>query len=329
MSFALCSDISIGKYKSIKPNMVKINRSIYEYVDRAILKLPVTARVEHRDKIIVQKVEVANQFIEGDKVFIKLGYNGNLRDEFIGFVSRVNFTSPVEIECEGYSYQLRKKTYLKTFVNVQLIDVLKYLISGTDIVLDKNIPSFKIDKIIFKNATGTEALELIKKVSDNTIRIFFTGNILYAGLLYLNPNPKEDIKYKMRWNVIKDGNLKLRRAKNNIVQVHYIGKKKDGSNVLCKAGKITASDTKVISSHAVTDQSTLKSMADAKLKTLSFDGYEGNITAFGIPYCEPGNAAKLIDEKYPAREGRYIIESTEVVYGMSGFRRVVGISFKL
>ncbi len=88
-------------------------------------------------------------------------------------------------------------------------------------------------------------------------------------------------------------------------------------------------DKKVIKSHSITDEATLKQMADAKMKWLSFDGYEGKITAFGIPYCEPGYRAILDDKKYLERSGNYLVESTEVTYGMSGFKRIVGIGEKL
>lgn len=332
MAFQVCSDIAIGKFKRVKPNSVKVTKSMFEYVDRAVMKLPITARIKRAGEVITEAVETAKQFGEGDKVVIQLGYNGSLKTEFTGFVSRINFTSPLEVECEGYSYQLRKKTYLKTFVNVQLLDVLKYLISGTDIVLDtKNIPSFKIDKMILKNNTGTEALELIKKISDNTLRIFFTGNVLYAGLQYLKP--RADVKYRMGWNVIKDGNLKLRQAKNQEVTVHYIGERNDGKKIKVESMSAGNSgidgDKKVIKSHSITDQTTLKQMADAKVKWLSFDGYEGKITAFGTPYCEPGDRAILEDNKYQERSGNYLVESIEVTYSMAGFRRIVGIGSKL
>jgi hypothetical protein len=342
--FVLNSDITIGTYKRVKPHEVKITKSMFEYVDKAILKLPITARIKQAGEIVTETIETAKAFNEGDKVIIQLGYNGSLKTEFEGYISRVNFTSPLEVECEGYSYQLRKKTYLHTFKSVELLQVLKYLVSGTDIKLDeKLIPSFKIEKLVLQNHSGTEALEMIKKISDNTIRLFFTGNLLYAGLQYLKP--KADVKYKMGWNVIKDGNLKLRQAKNQDVIVHYIGEKKDGTKVKVKVGNHvrtasanvavasgaagTTGETKVIKTHAVIDESSLKQMANAKLTSLSYDGYEGKITAFGIPYCEPGYRAVLNDEKYPERSGNYIVESMEVLYGMRGFRRTVGIGAKL
>ena len=337
--FVLNSDITIDKFTGVKPNDVNIKKSMYDYVDRCTIKMPISARVKQAGKLATESVETSKLITEGMKVNINLGYNGLMNNEFIGFVSRVNLTTPCEVMCEGYSYQLRKKTYLKTFVKAELIDVLKYLVDGTDIVLDKaNIPSFKIEKLVLQNHSGTEALELIKKISDNTINIFFTGKLLYAGLQYLVT--KADVKYTIGWNVIKDGNLKLRQASNDNVTVNYIGEKKDGTKVKVngktKANVIKTSatsgnsgETKVIKTHTVTDESTLQSMADKKVSTLSYDGYEGKITAFLFPYCEPGYRAVLVDNKYPDRGGNYLIDSTEVSYGMSGARRTVGIAFKL
>jgi hypothetical protein len=328
--FVLNSNITIGIFKRVKPTGVKITKSIFEFVDKAVLKMPITTRIKRAGEIITASVETAKVFNEGDKVEVELGYNGILKTEFIGFISRVNFTSPLEVECEGYSYQLRKKTYLKTFVNTELIEILKYLITDTDIILDKpRIPQFVIAKLKLNNNTGVEALEMLKKISDKNISIFFTGNILYAGLQYLQP--KADVKYRLGWNVLKDGNLKQRRASNDKITVNYIGEKKDGSKISVSAHStdITAPVTKVITVHAITDEASLRAMANNKLLKLSFDGYEGKITAFGVPYCEPGYRAVVQDQKYKERSGNYIVQSTEINYDTSGFRRIVGIGAKL
>jgi len=68
-------------------------------------------------------------------------------------------------------------------------------------------------------------------------------------------------------------------------------------------------------------------MAEINLNTVFKDafGYE----AFGQPYCEPGYKAILIDDKYKERGGNYLVTSTEVVYGMNGFRRTVKIGNQL
>lgn len=330
---------------------VKISKSMLQFTDRAVIKLPITARIKRAGEVITESVETAKQFSEGDAVQIDLGYNGSLKTEFIGFISRINFTAPLEVECEGYSYQLRKRTYTKTFVKTSLLDVLKFLVQGTDIVLDeKQIPGFPIEKFMMDGESGTEALEKLKKLTDNTLSIIFTGNVLYAGLLGLdyknlkNFPEKPGVTYRLGWNVIKDNNLKLREAKNQDVIVNYIGEKKDGTKekvtangktrtrekvVKTTAAAGTSGETKTFKSQTINDRGSLQQMAEAKQLQLSYDGYEGKITAFLQPYCEPAYRAALEDKKYPERSGNYLVESVEVTYSTAGARRIVGIGLKL
>ena len=325
MAFAVCSDITIGKFEHVKPHEVKINKSIYEYVDRAVIKLPITARIIRAGEVITASAETAKQFTEGDKVVIKLGYNGDLKQEFIGFISRVNFKQPLEVECEGYSYQLRKKTFKGTVKNIELKDLLKKIIADTDIVLADNIPGFPIDKIVLEGKDGCQILESIRGASRQNIRFFFLGNELWGGHQYVNI--KNTVRYQMGWNVIKDGNLKLRQANSQKAEINWVGVKKDGSKVKVKTGK--GGVVKTHTSHMFTDKTSLQQLSDSEHKHISFDGYEGKITAYGIPFCQPNYAAKVDDAKYKERSGQYIVENIEVSYGMSGFRRTVGIGAKL
>jgi hypothetical protein len=323
--FNLNSGIQIGKYKKVKPIEVKITKSIFEYVDKCMIKLPITARIKREGEVITESAETAKQFEEGDKVAVSLGYNGKLVKEFEGFISRVNFTSPVEVECEGYSYQLRKKTYTGTYTAIELKKILEIIIEETDIKLHPNIESFKIDKLIMNGRTGTDILESIKGISGQLVRFHFDGNILWGGLAFLDK--KKDVKYKLGWNVIKDNNLKLHQKKLANVTINWVGQKQDGSKVHVKAGKGGVIKTKT--SHHITDEATLQKLADTEKSKLEYDGYEGKITAFGLPYCEHGDVAVLIDEKYKERGGRYIIDNVEATYSTSGFRRVIGIGHKV
>ncbi len=325
--FVLGSDITIGKYKGVKPHEVKITKSIFEYVDRAKIQVPITARIVRAGEVITATAETAKLFEEGDKVVIKLGYNGVLKTEFEGFVSRVNFAAPLEIECEGYSYQLRKKSNEGTLKNIQLKDLLKIITQGTDIVLGDDIPKFLINKLILKDKDGCRILEELQGTSKQLIKFYFTGNKLYAGLLFTNTKAKAEVKYRLGWNVLKDNNLKLRQARYDKVQIVWIGEKPDGSKVTARAG--TEGVVKTRTSHTINDKDSLQQMADADLKKYSYDGYEGKITAFGQPYCEPGYKVILTDEKYKERGGNYLAEKTEVNYGMSGFRRIIDIGEKL
>ena len=342
--FVLNSNITIGSFKNVKPNAVRVNKSIFEYVDKAMIKLPLSARLKLAGDKPVSAIQTPDAITEGMAVAIQLGYNGSLKTEFTGFVSRVNFTTPCEVECEGYSYVLRNITYTKTFKQTTLLAVLKYLTQGTSVQLDEStIPDFPIDKFELNKNSGTEALEKIKKVSNDAIRLYFKGNVLLAGLLYVKPSL--DVSYQMGWNVIKDGNLKLHEAKNRDMTSVCIGERKDGTRVKVqtKSGKTitkdhviktsgsagTTGETKIFISHDITDETSLSAIAKATHTILTYDGYEGKITAFLQPFCEHGYRCVLTDKKFPERSGNYVVESVEVNYGMQGARRIVGIGAKL
>lgn len=342
--FVLCSNIKIGVY-TFKPNEVKVSKSVYQYADRAVIKTPISARIVQAGAPPLS-VETAKQFTEGDRVLIQLGYNGSLTTEFEGFVSRVNFTQPLEVECEGFSYILRKAHYKpRTFVNAPLKDVLQYLVAGTEIKLAKDVIDsnfrFQIDKLSTDGKSGTDILEKIKRDSNETVRFFFIGNTLYAGMQWLQLQP--DVKYQLGWNVIKDGQLKLREAKNNVVTVVAYAEQKDGTRLKAQKTNATQSSKKKIEvaregiygnvinlrPKGIKDQQTLEGIAKTKYDNINYDGYEGKITTFLIPYCGIAYGAFIDDKKYPERAGKYLVESVETTYGMQGARREIGIGHKL
>lgn len=332
MAFELISDITIGTYRNVKVHELQIEKSVYDFVDKCTLKIPAKARLQVTQDSTAPvsgetPTESAKLIAEGMPVKVRLGYNGTLHDEFVGFVSRVNFTVPVEVECEGYSYQLRKKNLQNTFKAAPLRNILKFIIADTDIQLnERRVPDVTVQRLVLQKHSGTEALLELKKVLAGSICFYFRGNELVAELFPLMPTG-QTVNYKLGWNVIKDNELKLRQARNQQVVVRYIGEKADGSKVIAEAGR--NGEVKEYRTHGVTDAATLKKMAEAQLSRLSYDGYEGKITTFLVPYAELAMVANLTDPKYPERSGKYIIESVTTTYGIQGARRKVGIGLKL
>ena len=72
----------------------------------------------------------------------------------------------------------------------------------------------------------------------------------------------------------------------------------------------------------------MKALAQEELKRYSFDGYRGKIKTFLFPYALPGMVANLEDKVYNERSGDYFIEAVDVLFGMSGTRRIVEIGIK-
>lgn len=328
MSFKLNSIIQIGSFKFKGVHEVKIAKSIYSMNETCVIKLPTTARLRKYDTLSTVSVSVAQQWQQGDKVVVQLGYNGNYKTEFVGFVRRLNFTTPVEIECEGYVNQLRTRLKPKTFVNVDYKTIVNYIIAGTEIVLDQEMKkqSLIVQKFSVKTDTGAETLHQLNKHLLNALAINFHGPELYMGVSY--QQQKATVKYKLGWNVIKDNGLKLRDPGNYTVDIKISGIKGDGTKNMVNVGDKSL-HVKRIRTYSITDKNTLTKLGNMLVQKEKYTGYEGKITAFGIPFCEHAWKVELTDPRYAEREGSYLIDSVEIIFGMQGFRRIVGIGIKV
>ncbi len=72
----------------------------------------------------------------------------------------------------------------------------------------------------------------------------------------------------------------------------------------------------------------LDRLALSELQKRKFDGYKGNITGFGAPYCKHNEIAVIQDPEYPEREGAYMIDTVRTTFGMNGFRRQIDLGIK-
>ena len=325
MSFRLQSVVQIGAYQ-IKAgiNEATVKRSVKEVVDKATLKIPAMGKVNAQlDALNTEtSIQTSALFKEGDPVTIQLGYNGDLRQEFKGFVRRVTAAIPVEIECEGYGWQLRRKYFVKSWKSVLLLEFLKELIAGTDIKLSPLIPKMTLTNLCIKNANGLEVLEYIKdKVH---LSVYFVMDVLYVGL-------EEGVKgntvsYSLGYNCVRNNNLKYRKIDDTRLLIRLVtGKGKNHKRPLYEIGDKGGS---LIEENIafVRDAKTLHDIAKDLLVRQKYTGYEGFISGFLQPYCQPTDTVTLIDKRYKTLGGNFFVEATEVVFGLNGATRKVHIT---
>lgn len=330
--FTLRCKITIGGFSFTSVNDVKIKRSIHSFIDTATILLPASARLKLKDnvKMPTTSMPTAKAFKEGDLVEIWLGYNDEYPNEpeFKGFVKRVNATSPCEIECEGYSWQLRRKNVLWSSgkEKTTLRKMLEMLIDGTDIKLSDEIPDIQLEQVCEGNISGTDALDWIKK--NLYLTVYFSGHILYAGLAYIPQPDKTAVEYTIGWNLVKDNQLKFRNATDAKIMVKAVYFNKRNKATEKTAGDSTGAIRTIFVQNIESEQELLQ-VAERKAQELRYDGYEGKVTGFLVPFALPGYRATLKDSKYTERDGTYLIESTEVKFGTSGARRISEIGVKI
>lgn len=321
----MTSSVKIGSFKPIKPNYLKWSRKVDDYSDTAKIKIPAITRLKKVGDTY-ENVMTGLQITEGMKVEIYAGYDYKNDLRFKGFVRRVNFTVPLELECEGYSYQLRNKVDFNcSHKSIKLKELLEELIDGTEIKLSDSIPDVALTNLRFKNQSGVNVLEYLK--TKCLLTTHFDFDVLYCGLKMTDI--KKEVPFRLDWNVIKGNELKF-EANKELATVNIKIEKRDSTGAK-KRGATDVKDgsVKTLQIRHITDEASLKTIADQKRKELVHQGYEGKITAFLIPYVEPSMSAKITDKVYPDRSGVYFIESVEGEFSKSGGRQKIGIGVSL
>jgi hypothetical protein len=330
MSFKLQCLINIGtlEIRGGINEASKIKRGVKEIVDTGLLKIPAVGRIVYASanqpdsSLPTTSIETSKLWQEGDPITIQLGYNGDLRTEFKGFVRRVTASVPVEVQCEGYAWQLRRKRLLKSYKSVALKDFLKDLIASTDITLSPFIPDMTLTNLTINHANALKTLEYVKEKLH--LSVYFQFDVLYVGLE--EGVPGNPVKFRLGWNCVRDDNLKYRLAADNEVLVRLVtGKGKNNKRTLIEVGDPGGSlITKYIAN--ITDQATLQAIANDLLQKAKYTGYEGYISGLLQPYCQPCDTAVIIDQLYNVMGGSCFVEAAEIEFTMKGATRKVHVS---
>jgi hypothetical protein len=301
-------------------NECKIKRSINSYVDTCTLMIPISAKLTNK----LKPEQIVYTINRGDKITVELGYNGRLVKEFEGFVARVNYTMPCEIECEGYSYQLKRNNINKSFgKSTTLKEVLENCVEKTNIKLSDSIPDMKLYNYKVTNAPASKVLDNLKE--QFKVVAYFRFNELYVGLEQIGTVGK--VAYRLGWNTVDVNNLKYRLAEDVRLKVVVKTAKSDGGKDVYTVGDADGSVREMIIKNSKLDE--VKKIADDYLARYKYTGFEGNIIGFLEPYAEHGYSCQLVDNNYPERNGTYFTTGVEVSFGQSGARRSLEINKKL
>ncbi|KFF11231.1 hypothetical protein [Flavobacterium hydatis] len=304
-------------------NEIEITKSVDELSDTAIIKLPTQFKIKQNGE---QKfTEKALQV--GDKVTITLGYEGKIsKVEFVGYIKKISPKIPLEIHCEDAMWMLRRKNVSESWnEKVPLETILKKIVEGTGIELNYPILGFDLEKWII-NENGAQALEKLKQEFGFTSFINDEGK-LHCGLKELT-NVGEVATYDLNYNLVENNlEYKTKEDRKIMVKYTYIDPKTNERTVVEEGDK--DGEQRTYTTSIASDKAQLKELVKAELEKLRFDGYNGDVTSFLMPYATRGMKAVLIDKEHTDREGSYFINKVVTTFGMSGARRKVSIRNRL
>jgi hypothetical protein len=302
---------------------VQIEKSTKTIGATATIKIPATARLERLGEFITE-VETAKTFDRGDAVLIYAGYNGARRLEFQGYVSRVKPGIPVEITCEDALFLLRRRNLQASFRSITLKSLLEYILQGTFIRINDNVPGITFSPFYLRNVSAASALQKLKEEYGLTM-YFRSISELYVGLE--SAEDATEVKYRIGENVI-DNNLTWRDEDDVRLRIKAVHIKKDNTRVEKETGD-SDGELRTLFFYNLPAGADLETIAKDEMGKYKYTGYEGSLTGFLLPNVEPGNVIALEDRQFDERNGKYLADKVTTSLSTSGARRTVELGLKV
>ena len=323
MTYFMKYNITIGEYKVNTLKSVSVKKSVEQLSDTAVITLPGT--------LINQPLEVNDKIKVGDPVRIELGYEDYMNEEFTGYVKRINTDdTEIRIECEDelflWDVGVKDKQYGSKTAPVSLKTILQELVKQVNPKYKVECDySFNYQAFTFSKAT---ALDVLRKIQDETkADIYFKGTTLHVHPLYGNGSwSGRTVKYDFAVNVVS-ANLQYKKASDQKLKVEIEYKTPKGET---KKESIGVDGGKIIKKVINTsDVGSLQKVAESEYNLWCYDGYEGDLTGWLIPFCQPTDKVEIIDKSKQYKNGTYYVIATDVSFSESGGRRKVTIGRKV
>jgi len=335
--FNMYANITIGEYEFLHPNSFEITQSVEQISDSAKIVLA-------RNYKEIANKKILDVIAAGMPVTISTGYNGNLQQEFTGFIKPgIGTEFPVELECDAL-YFLRQNNFNISERQITLKKLLERIAPGYIIeTLDTNL-----GKVHFSNRSTFQILEQLKKDWGFYSRI--NGNILHVGFAFdYRPSFTKTHDYTIGENVRDSKKLKFSTDIDYNTEVKIILRKPNGKkeeivwgmrniNGTMKPVRIGDKEDKSrekgaasVKSYDVShiDTKEAERIAKAQLQKIIYSGYSGSISGFCEPRTNAGDNLRIINRAKPDREGTYLIEKVKLSYDEAKIERENFISYKV
>ena len=310
-------DIEVGDYKLGMVEKVEIIRSVEQLADSAVVTLP---GAEYNIAL-----DVEQKIHRGDRIVINLGYEEiGMVQEFVGYVQRIGSDNgAITLECEDDLFLFRKALSDRQLANVSLATLLGMVVEGVG-------GGFKVDcsyswtyeKFVISSATGYDVLRKIQEesgadiyIQDKTLHVHAPGEKVGSTIYY-------DFSQN-----VQDCDLTYRRTEDRKVRVVVKALLPDGKVKEKEYG--TTGGDKVTVKGASSDDASMKLRGESEHKRLTFDGYDGNIVTWLVPYIKPGDKAVLHDKDYDYKDGSYFVRAVQTEFSADGGRRTVELGYRL
>ena len=276
--------------------------------------------------------QLNKQLAEGDHVEIRLGYDGVLHTEFLGYIARVLPNQPFEIHCLDEVYHLQRTNINQSWKKTTLQEVIETTTQGFNVRFANEVPEITLKPFRVANASAARVLQKLR--NEYGLAIYFRGKSLYVGLPYSENVPRyfphidSPVIYDLQRNVMAT-ELEYRRAEDVKIKLKAVSILKNNKKLEIMVGSDDGELRTWISPEPIDNKAILKKIAEEKIQLYRYSGYKGGIKTLGIPFVVHSAKCKIKDETYPEREGLYFVDEVKTtITKTGGFKRAVKIGRK-
>ncbi|NIJ45064.1 hypothetical protein FHR24_001503 [Wenyingzhuangia heitensis] len=297
---------------------LEIIASVDNLTDVATISLP--------EAVMNTALNFEGKIKRGSKVLIKLGYDSDLKTEFVGYVQEiVNKDSSLQIKCEDALFLFRKGIKSVELKSTSLKEVGKYIVDQIDegytVDCDYGIT---YEKFTIHNATGYDVLKKLQEETKANIYFDTNNKVLHIHPPYVTKTG--EVFYSMQKN-IENSSLEFKNKVDDKTEIIIESTGKDG-----KVKKLTAGTTggnKINIKVGPMSEESMKKIAESALKKEAQSRFEGTFDTWLIPYVSPGYSARIKDEDYLNKLGWYYVVSVTTKISSQGAVRTITPGIKL
>lgn len=314
--FQLTSEIDIGEFEYSGVVELEVQSSWDNLTDKASLTFP--RKVSWKGKDIATG---ASPLIKNlDPVSIQVGYDGNNKEVFQGYVHRVHADIPVTVTCEDAMYLLKNNTITKSYQEVDLKILLQDILPTQ---VPFQAPAVRLGQFRISNATPAQVLEELKRTY--FLKSWFREGTLYVGLAY-RPELQSEHQIRFDRNVVEHS-LEFVNEDDVRIKLKVISISPDNAKTEFEFGDPQGEQRTVYVYDKNPDD--IKFFADQEISRLKYSGYRGELTTFLQPTINHGDVVHLNDPFYPERSGSYLVKSVTTRFGQEGGRQVLQLDSKV
>ncbi|PTT14272.1 hypothetical protein DBR27_04315 [Flavobacterium sp. HMWF030] len=318
LEFRVCQSIHIESSVQVLSNTAKIE--LPREFRNAVDEVGKTVNISGRSILDFMK--------RGDAIKIEFGYDGDLQNEFEGYITSVGAEMPLLLECEDEMFKLKKAPRITKFIKSgKLIDILKAVLPAK-YSIECNA-DYSIGKWLIQDATPYNVLEELREKAG--IRAYFKNPTTLAVGMIVDFKAETVHKFNFSENVRRGSSLKFQEKESKPIFLTVESKQANGSVLTISVGE-KGGDEKKMKLWPNMTKSELQLWANKQQTSVSYSGFEGTLDGWCVPRTKPGHAAQLYRPFYKDRhqDGRYFIESVTIdVNGSEGIKRANNLSYKL